>query len=277
MAILKKVVNTKDKDGNDLVLAVIVPSAQVRQKAQRVRAAAWAEAVKDGAIMREVLEKYLREQKIWDDARQAEYDRLRKKLLDAKLTLSGGGIRLKDAYALAIEVRRTREEITELLSQRNRVDANTADAYADQKHFEYMVAACTVYNDSKKPYFTVNGFDPDLNAYIEQANSQDENVAKPPYDAATAFSDLLYPQDDTAEENFETAFLKNNGFVDEKGRLVNKKGQLVDEKGRLVNENGRFVNEAGEYVDSEGNRVDEKGDFVVEFKPFLDDDDNPIE
>ena len=65
-------------------------------------------------------------------------------------------------------------------------------------------------------------------------------------------------------------------FVDDKLRLVNKEGKLVDEKGRLLNENGRFINENNQFIDKDGNLVDLEGDYVVDFKPFLDDDGKPV-
>ena len=59
-------------------------------------------------------------------------------------------------------------------------------------------------------------------------------------------------------------------------RFINKEGKLTDSDGRLVDENGRYVNEEGDFVDKEGKRVDNEGEYLVEFKPFLDEDGTPV-
>lgn len=269
---LKQVVKTKDKNGNDLELAVITPSSQVKQRARLIYAKAWRDAIEAGAMMREALDTYLRQQKLWDDARQAEYDRIRKTLLEGERKLRTGGIRKTEAKDIALGMRRLRDELGDLLTQRNRVDANTADAQADQMQFNWYVAACTVYNDSGKFYFSKNnGHECDLDDYIERASEQASQ------DAANKVAEVLYGADTDSQAKLpENEFLRTYGFADEKGRLVNAEGKLVDEKGRLINEEGRFINEAGEYVDADGNRVDEDGKYLVEFSPFLDDDGTPI-
>jgi hypothetical protein len=268
MAKLKHVVKTKDKDGKDLELAILTPSAQVKQKAQMIRARTWADAVKNGVIMREVLDTHLRKQGLWDDEREAEYRRIRDALLENKLKLDKGGIRKSEGRAIALEMRKLRNEYGALLAQRNRVDNNTADSIADQAQFNFMVAACTVYNDTQKPYFTLTGFEPSLDAYIERIS---EEAA---IDVATKLAEVMYGSEDDLDNKLpENEFLRKYGFADEKNRLINKDGHLVDDDGRLINEDGRYVNEAGEFTDKDGKPVDKEGNYIVEFQPFLDDED----
>lgn len=275
---LKKVFTTKEKsfqDGKeierDVELAVRIPTAAEKQKARLIYAKAWREGVEAGAIMREALDRHLRDQKLWDDLRQKEYDRLRKSILDGerKLRMGGNaGLTKKQARDLALQIGDWRDELAELLTERNRVDANTADALADQTQFNYFVTVCTVYNETGRPYFTANGIDPAIEIYIDKAGE------KVTLDAAGKFAELWYgtADDDALEKLPEKKFLKEYGFADEKGRLINKEGRLVDRKGRLINEEGRFVNHKGEFVDGEGNQVDEEGQYIVEFAPFLDDE-----
>ncbi len=270
MSKLKHVVKTKDKDGKDIELAILLPSAQVKQKAQMIRARTWADAVKNGVIMREVLDQHLREQGLWDDKREADFKRIRDELLANKLKLDSGGIRKSEGRTIALKMASLRNEYSNLLSQRNRVDNNTADAIADQAQFNYLVAACTVYDDSKKPYFTVTGFDPSLDAYIERATEQAAQ------DCANKLAEVMYGTEEDIDSKLpENEFLRKYGFADDKNRLINANGDLIDEDGRLINENGRFINKAGEYVDKNGTRVDEDGNYIVEFKPFLDDEEEP--
>lgn len=258
----------------DLGLAIVAPSADVKQKARLYHAKAFREAVESGAMIREQLETYLRKNKMWDDARQAEYERLRRSILANERRLAGGGIKLSEARQVALDMKRYREELQELLSQRNRIDVNTADAIAEQAQFNYLVSACTVYNEGPKegrPYFTKDGLNYSVDDYIEKGTEQ---VA---FDAASELSKLMYGHEsDILGQLPENEFLKKYKFVDEEFHLIDKQGRRVDEQGRLVDEEGYFIDEEGNRVDSEGNRVDEQGKYIVEFSPFLDDEGNPL-
>lgn len=275
--VLKKVFKTKEKafeDGKEVEreveLAIKIPTALEKQKARLVYAKAWREAVEAGAIMREALDRYLRDQKLWDDLREKEWDRLRKQIIEGERKLKMGGnagLTKQKARELALQISDWRKEMNDLLSERNAVEMNTADMIADNAQFNYLVAACTVYNNTGKPYFTDNGINPDVNVFIDRVGEQ---AAK---DAASKFGEIYYNVPDS-DENFldklpERKFLKEYGFADEKGRLIDEKGRLIDREGRLINENERYINEQGEFVDSEGNRVDEQGQYIVDFAPFL--------
>jgi hypothetical protein len=276
--LLKKVFKTTEKvfeEGKEvekeIELAVRIPTAHEKQRARLVHAKSWRENVEGGAIMRDALDRYLRDQRLWDDLRQKEYDRLRNLILDAERRIKMGGnagLTKNQGKELALQLGDWRDELADLLTERNRVDANTADALADQAQFNYFVAACTVYNDTGKPYFTMNGLDPAVESYIDKATE------KAGFDAAAKFAEIWYGTDEDASDKLpEKKFLKEYGFADDKGRLVNKQGQLVDRKGRLIDDNGRYINDKGEFIDADGQRVDEQGQYVVDFAPFLDDDD----
>jgi hypothetical protein len=87
----------------------------------------------------------------------------------------------------------------------------------------------------------------------------------------------MYGLDNNYEKSLpENKFLKKYKFVDDNLRLVNKDGHFVNEDGKLIDENGRFVDENGNFVDRDGNRVDADGEYVVDSKPFLDDEGNPV-
>lgn len=268
---MKTVFKTK-VDDKEVELAVFLPSAKVKQHGKLVHARAYNDAVQAGAMLREELEGHLRKSRLWDDERQAEYDRLRHILLDGEKRLARKNMKLKEARQLALDMSRARLDLQELLAQRNRVDQNTADAIADQAQFNYFVASCTVYNDSDKPFFTSNGEHPNTDVYVERGMEQSS------IDAATKLSELMFGNErDILEKLPENQFLKKYKFVDDDYHLINDKGKRVDEKGRLVDEEGRFIDEHGEYVDADGVRVDEDGRYIVEEEGFfLDDDGKPI-
>jgi hypothetical protein len=119
-------------------------------------------------------------------------------------------------------------------------------------------------------------------------------------EAAADLAGMIYGLDPDYDKNLEeNKFLKEFKFVDEELRFLNDEGHLVDTDGRLVNEDGRFiayrtkkgkenkdqddvyfVNRSGEevvlVVDDDGEE-DWVKISLKERKPFLDDEDNPVE
>lgn len=279
--VLKTLVNTKDPEGNDLVLAIRTPSAAVKQKARLVYAKSYKEAIEGGAMIKQQAENYIRSMNLWDDVREAEFQKLRKSLLagekviETKRHEDGSPVKLTEAREIAIKMNKDRQSLQELLSVRSGIEANTADSIAEQSHFNYLVAACTVYNDGAwegKPYFTRDRQTPAVEDYVERGTEQAA------FDAASKLSELIYGSEiEILKKLPENEFLQKYKFMDSDGHLVNKDGHKIDEKGRPVNEDGYFVDADGNRVDSEGNRVDEAGRYVGDDDAFfLDEDGNPV-
>lgn len=256
-------VKIEDKDVKFLVRS---PSFKNQREAQKVYNTAFTDAIKSDAVVRAKMEDVLREQGIWNDGKEKELTELQNEIIKAERVLAQGGISLKKAKSIALEMKETRDKIRELLMDRNSLDNNSAEGQADNTRFNYLVTVCTVYKDTEKPYFK------DMDDYLEK--NTDPVAVK----AAQVLANMLYGLSEDYEQDLaENKFLKKYKFIDEKLRLINDKGQLVDEENRLIDENGRFINEKGEYVDKFGFRIDFDGNYVVEFSPFLDDDGKPVE
>jgi hypothetical protein len=145
------------------------------------------------------------------------------------------------------------------------LDNHTAEGQADNARFNYLISSCLVYSSNKEKYFKT---------YEEYLSRASEPVA---IKAAQVLANMLYGLDNDYEKKLpENKFLIKYKFVDDKLRLINKDGHLVDLEGRLVDSNGRYVNEKGEYVDKNGVPVDINGDYITDFKPFTDDEGNPV-
>jgi len=252
-------------ENKETTFLVKSPSLQDQREATKVYNQSFSEALKAKAVVRAKLDDLLVEQGLWDNEKQAKFTELQNEILESERKLAKGGIALSDAKQLALNMRKTREDIRDLISVKTNLDTHTAEGQADNARFNYLVSACTVYNDTKDPYFK---------NYEDYNNRTADPVALL---AAQNLAGMLYNLENDYEEKLpENKFLKQYKFVDEKLRFINKEGKLVDEKNRLIDENGRFINEKGEFVDKNGNLVDSKGDYVVEFSPFLDDDGKPV-
>lgn len=252
-------------DGKDTSFLIRSPSLQDQREATKVYNLSFSEALKAKAVVRAKLDDLLVDQGLWDAIKQAKFTELQSQILEGERKLAKGGISLSEAKNVALTMKKHREELRDLISVKTNLDTHTAEGQADNARFNYLVSACTVYKENNKPYFS---------SYEDYTNKASDPVA---IAAAQNLAGMLYGLDNDYEEKLpENKFLRQYKFVDDKLRLINKDGKLVDIDGRLVDENGRFINEKGEFVDKDGNLVNADGDYIVEFKPFLDDDGKPI-
>lgn len=241
------------------------PGLEQQREAQRQYNRAFNDAAQSGAILRPKLEDFMRQQSLWDDAKQAEYALLGKQVADNELILAKGGIKKIEARRVGLEIKKLRNKMRDLISVRTELDSHTCEGQAFNARFNYLVSACVVYKDNGKQVYK---------NFEEYMSRSDERLA---FLAAEKLSELIYGVTEDAEmKTEENKVLRKLGYMDEKGRLINTAGHLVDEEGRLINEDGYFVNENGELVDVDGNLRTKEGDYVVEHLPFLDDDGNPI-
>lgn len=264
-----KLVFTVDvKDGEavkKVKLAAKLPTLEHFEEAQRRKNIAFIKALEGKAILRAKLDNYLKEQNLWDEAKQAQVDTLEREIADSEKAIQRGRIKLAEAREIALKLRKLRNDRTEILFVRKQLENATAEGQADNASFNYLVSACVVYNDTDTPYYK------DLGDYLAHSN---DAIA---YAAGSNFASLLYGYDNDFEQKLpENQFLKQYGFVDTQYRLVDKQGRLIDEKGRLINESGELIDEEGNLIDHLGNRIDKDGHYIVDFEPFLDDEGNPV-
>jgi len=251
-------------DDKDVELMVRSPSLNDQKEATKYYNQAFNEALKSKSIVRAKLEDVLIEQGLWDDVKQKQFTDLQNNILEGERKLARGGISLKEAKTTALNMKKNREKLRDLISVKTELDTHTAEGQADNARFNYLVFACTVYSNNEK-YFK---------NYEDYINRASEPAA---ITAAQNLAAMIYGLDNNYEEKLpENKFLLDYKFVNTDLQLVNEKGQLIDENGRLIDKFGRFVDEEGNFVDKDGNKIDEDGDYLVEFKPFIDDEGNPI-
>ena len=256
----------------DKEFAVILPSLKVQNEASRLRSKTFHKLLKEGVILREELEKIMKERGTWNEDINLEFENLKREVLDGELVLSKGGISLTEARDIALNMRTKRERMINLLTNKSDLDSQTCEGLADQERFNFLFVNCLVYNDDSNTLYYKN-----LDEYLDNA---DDPVA---VKGATEFYYLISdsnPVDDNLPEN---KFLKEYDFVDDNlrlvepstNRLINEDGQYIDELGNLIqyNDDGSY-----DYVDINGNKLDMiTGSYAVdEKKPFLDNDGKPV-
>lgn len=243
-------------DGKEYYLVPI--TADIVRKAQTFYNKAFRKAMEDGCLLKKRLDSYMREQGLWDDKREQDYNKLVREIADLEFKLNKGGIKISEAKNLALSLRDKRWELRELITERTELDSKTAEGQAENQRFNYLVFSCVYDFLTRKPVFS--SFDD----YLNNINSE---IA---LQAANKLANHIYGVEEDFENTLvENKFLKRFNFVDDKGRLINKEGKLIDEQGNLINEEGYRI-------DADGNRIDINNNLIpsttVENAEFLDDE-----
>jgi hypothetical protein len=283
----QRTVKGEDHEGNEVVVVVKRPTPQCYNKSQIAYNKSFREALDSGALLRQKLTDYMKEQGIWDEKKEKQYEALVEEINEREEALKGGGIRLSEAKEIALQLKVKRDEFKDLLSEKNSLDNNSAEGQADNSRFVSLVSTCIYDASGNNPKFA------DVKAYEAQS---DQPWAS---QAASELANMLYNLDPNYDKNLEeNKFLKEFNFVDEELRLINDEGHLTDTDGRLINEEGRFIayrTEEGKnekdpeqvyFVNREGEEVvkitnsEDEEEWVKlslkERKPFLDEQDKPI-
>jgi hypothetical protein len=247
---------TLDNNGTEQKVNIVVkrPNNAMLSEAQRVGAKIWTECVRDGIMTKKELEKFMKEQGIWDESKDSEQKTKIKEIADLEKQLYIGGkngkLRASEGKDIAIQMRIKRNELRELISEKLSLEQNTAESISDNSRFDFLVANCTFYENGQKVY----------NNLEEYKIKADSEIG---FSAATALASMLYAVDRDFEAKLpENKFLKMFNFVDDSLTLVNDKGELVDADGKRIDKQGFFINENGGRVDRDGNELDEFGNYV---------------
>ena len=131
-------VKLEDDNGGEREVNIIVkkPYSTILSASQRVGAKVWTDCVRDGIMTRKELEKFMKEQNIWDDDKDKEQQTIVKEIgeLERRLYVSGnGGKKLKasEGKSIAIEMRIKRNELRDLIAEKMSLEQNTAESISD--------------------------------------------------------------------------------------------------------------------------------------------------
>ena len=254
-----------DVDGNKVKIVVKKPNNVTLSQAQRVGAKAWTDCVRDGIMTKKELEKFMKEQGIWDDGKDKEQKALIEEIasLEKRLFVGSQGhtkLKASEGKEIAIKMRMKRAELRDLIAERISLEQNTAESISDNARFDYLVANCAFYENGQKVYNS-------LEEYQSRAD------VEPAFTVASTLAAMLYSVDKDFEAKLpENKFLKMFNYVNEDLSLVNKDGETVDLEGRRIDKNGFYLNAEGKRVDKDGNLLDESGNYVPTVEYITDED-----
>lgn len=244
------------EDGTKVQLAVLKPTPGQLQEATRIYNQTWARGVKDGLLLRETIDSYMKEQGLWGDQQESRLQEILKEINSTEKTLSAGKIKKSAGKDLALKLWDLRSEMRQLIAQKTIIENNSVQSQAENARFNYLVSVCSVYNETGDRIFS------SLEDYLDK----DEDWS---YECASQMSYLLYNLDPEFEQNLpENKFLKRFGYVNDELALVDEKGQTVTREGKAVDSEGFYVDpESGERVNVNGDKIEK---LDVETAEFLD-------
>ena len=261
MTIINKKAFTVEINGKEVKLAAMRPKHEVGMQAEIIYGSAFRKATEGGMMLRSQLSTALRDRNLWDDKKEADFQANRKTLLEGEMKLKKGGLKLSEAKKIAIDMRIARYQLQLLSATRNELDMTTAEYFADNQKFNYLISQCIVYEDDGKPYYS------SYESYLELTQ---DPVSSPGADALAA---VVHQMEDDFESKLpENKFLLKHGMCNKELALIDKQGNLVDAIGHRINEKGQRINDDGKRIDGDGNVLTDDGEYDVESAPFLDDD-----
>jgi hypothetical protein len=247
-----------DDSGKTVKLLVRQPQYQDIEDADQIYAIKVATLIKESVgrkklLTRSDLDKFLKEHEIWTEQDEKKLAELRSELEDKLNKLKKGGILLKAVgRPLAISVMDTRKEMVKLMSKRQIFDDTTIESIAENEKTDYLVYACTVYEDQGNNYW--DSFEDMKNDKLSDSYRK----------ASLIIAQMVYNINPEFEKNLpENKWLKKHNFIDaDLNYIDSKSGSKVDRDGRPVVELEAEVQKQIDIL---------QGD-IEEETPYLDDD-----
>jgi len=258
---LKEFITVKMRDENEKVLEEIKifvkkPTNNILSVSDKYKAKVWNECLSDGILTKMELSRLMEKRNIWNKDMENEQDDILKEIADLEKDLylgSGDGKKktVKQGQDTAIEIRKQRMKLRDLIAQKIMLEENTAESIAENGKFDYLVSECTFHEDGERVYQSV-----------EEYNNRDTDDISTT--AATELARMLYNIDKDFEKNLpENKWLEKFELVDSDLHIVNKEKQKVDINGLRVDDEGNYINDDKKRVDKEGNLLEEDGTYVL--------------
>jgi hypothetical protein len=241
------------------VIEIVIkkPNNDVVKRAERYKSKVWNESIQDGILTKKELELVMEKRGIWDKTKEAKQKEIATEILRLEKRLShGDGKRkpkLSEGRELAIDIRRERIKLRDLLIEKMSMEENTADNLADNARFDFLVAHCT-FHKGGQPYYK---------DFIDYDSRSTDEVA---LEAASALSEMLYNMDSSFEKGLpENRFLRKYDLVNEELSLIdpNNSDYLIDTEGRRIDKDGYYLDDDDHRIDREGNLLNEDGEYIM--------------
>ena len=246
-----------EKDGETIYLCVREPEhsdIEISDQYYAAKVASLMRKPKDQRpLLRDQLEKYLKDEGIWTEEDQNKIDELNEEVSEGLKKLRKGGITDLEGRELAIGIFEKRNQIANIRYKRRIFDEATIEAMSEQEKLDYLTYSCTVYEDSGNPYWS---------SFEEMKSDKGNEI----FEKASQFIyEIAYGIDSDFEKKLpENRWLKKYNFLDEDLNFIDRKtGKNVDRGYRAIEESEEGTNDFNA-LDSD----------ITEEEPFIDSETN---
>lgn len=250
-------VKVEQQDGTSKEVSIYVqkPTNNIISASDRHRAKVWNQCLADGILTKVELAQAMQERGVWSVEKEKEQTQIVKRISEIETDLYVGGDGKKRTVSMgkdmAIEMRKLRIDLRNLMSEKISLEENTAEAISENAKFDYLVSACAKYENGQLIYDSLDDYN---------SKSSDEIAVS----AATKLAQMLFSLDADFEKNLpENKWLSRYKLTNKDGHLVNKENQTIDTTGRRINTDGRYLDEDGNFVDIHGHKLEADGTYVL--------------
>lgn len=125
---------------NDVTYKIKRPTATQRYEAQRIYNRTLNQAIADGCMVKEQVQKFAEERGIITPEKDAEIEALRKQIIDLEKQLDQGGVELEVAKEWALKLRELRADLLVKSLVLAQLLSNTAERQAEIARDEYIIS-----------------------------------------------------------------------------------------------------------------------------------------
>lgn len=194
----------------------------------------------DGCLLKAGMDDFLKENRVWDPEKEQQISEIVIQMDEYTETLEKGGISLKQAKQVALDLRMVRMQYYSLIAYKNQYYSLTAESHADNAKFNYLVSQCLMNDDGTKVY----------KSYKDYSN---QAIGELPELAAEELSKIIYGiSSDFIKDNPENKFLVEYGFENEDYQPLDADGNIV-ESDESESSFSPFLNDDGEPVELQQN------------------------
>ena len=231
------------------------PTARVEAEANMHASKVFSKLVKeknngnDGLLLRDELNGFLRTTGLYSDEDIKAMGEMGKEVERLEAVLMKGGLKKSEGRDAAIQLRKNRYGLLNLMAKRIEYDKNTIEHHSENARINYIISKCVCDADGSPVFRSVDDYE------FDETGLKDSL-----FELISRVGTLCSSYDPEYEAKLiENKFLKKFNYCNDKfdltdteGNLVNEKGERIDNDGNLLDADGKpiiVVKEIGEFLE----------------------------
>lgn len=159
-----RIFTSKDKEGKDVVVKFVRPNQKVLSEADFFYRQQFSRAIRNGIMTNAEALQIMKTQGLWTDEQEKQSSDLRKQIREVEEKFSDPSLSNEDGLKLVEEIKKLREDLSDLNNRFSSITDNTAESMASEYRTQFYAANCVVYNNTGKKVFK------DLEDFLTRVN-----------------------------------------------------------------------------------------------------------